>query len=73
MPVMIIESIKVGKAGIARATEIVEPITKIGTRFHFIPLARIVTTVAVIFAPATAVETAKIIIVIKKASIPAPA
>ena len=63
----------VGNAGIARATEMVAPITKIGTRFHFIPLARIAITVVVMLAPATAVETAKIIIVARKAFIPGPA
>ena len=64
---------KVGKAGIASATETVAPTTKIGTRFHVIPFARIAITVAVIFAPATAVENAKIIIVAINAFIPGPA
>jgi hypothetical protein len=70
---MIIATMKVGKAGIASATEIVDPITKIGTRFHFIPLVRIATTVVVIFIPATAVETAKMMIVARKAFMPGPA
>ena len=70
---MIIETMKVGKAGIARATETVAPTTKIGTRFQLIPFARIATTVAVIFAPATAVEIAKIMMVAINAFIPGPA
>ena len=70
---MIIETMKVGNAGIASATDIVAPTTKIGTRFHFMPFARIATTVAVIFAPATAVETAKIMMVAMNAFIPGPA
>ena len=57
----------------ASATEMVAPITKIGTRFHFMPFARIATTVVVMFAPATAVERAKMMIVAMNAFIPGPA
>ena len=64
---------KVGNAGIARATLMVAPMTNIGVLFHFIPLARIAKTVVVIFAPAIADEIAKIMMVTMNAFIPAPA
>ena len=69
----IIATMNMGKAIRANATLVTVPNTKIGTRTHVMPLARIPTAVVVMFAPATALEIANSTMVTRNASMPAGA
>ena len=55
----------IGKAGMASPTLAIVPQTKIGVRFQVMPRARIVRIVVVMFAPAIALEIAKMMIAIR--------
>src|SRR6478672_7284945 len=63
-------TMNMGKAMSPSATLVTTPKTKIGVRFQVMPRARIRTAVVVMLAPASAVETPKMTMVTRKASMP---